>query len=109
MEIREIGNGMAFVGGAMLMLEAIAAWCSSPQTGELNAGARSRTLLKYVTLGMIAGGIMVGIAAYLEPNHAKFYIAGGAVAGTTIGLGYMHANVEGLKHPQEPTERYGGL
>jgi hypothetical protein len=106
MELRAVGNGMAFVGGAMLMLEAIAAWCSSPQTGELNAGARSPTLLKYVTLGMASGAIMVCVAAYLEPAHAKFFIAGGLVAGGTIGAGYIHANQQGLKNPQQPTESY---
>lgn len=105
MELRSIGNGMAFVGGAMLMLEAIAAWCSSPQTAELNAGARSSTLMKYVALGMASGVVMVAVAAYLEPDHAKAFFAGGAVAGGTIGIGYLHANGEGLKHPQ-PTESY---
>jgi hypothetical protein len=106
MELRGIGKGMAFIGGAMIVLECVAAWCSSPQTTELNAPARSETLMKYVALGLASGAFMVGVASWLEPQHARQLWAGGIVAGGSIGLGYMHAVRNGLADGGQPTETY---
>lgn len=49
------GQGTAFLVSAGVMYEIIAAACSSPQTTELNAGARAKTLMKWVHLGVVQG------------------------------------------------------
>ena len=52
-------SGVAFLVSAGLVYEAIAAACSSPQTMEINAKARSGTLMKWVNLGVAQAALFV--------------------------------------------------
>jgi hypothetical protein len=95
-----------FMVAAGLVFEVIAAFCSSPQTAELNAAARSATLMKWVKLGIGASAVFVGIAAIAEPGELKPILAGGALAGGMLGFAYVHANNSGLRSSEPGTESY---
>lgn len=98
-------EAQTFMIAAGLVFEIIAAFCSSPQTAELNAKARSQTLMKWVGLGVLVSALFVGIAAvYL--HGGKPAIWGGGLAGVLIGVAYLHANQSGLASGAVPTERY---
>lgn len=100
------GDGIAFLVSAGVMYEIIAAACSSPQTTELNAGARSNTLMKWVHLGVGQGALFVGLAAYYDPGHRKAILWGGGLAAALLYWQYDHAKRTGLKNAGTPTERY---
>lgn len=90
--------------GAGLVYEIIAAACSSPQTAEINADKRSGTLMKWVHLGIAQSVLFIGIAAAIDPAHAKPIVAGGVLGGGLMYLSYMHANANGLANPGPGTE-----
>lgn len=98
-------DAQTFMIAAGLVFEIIAAFCSSPQTAELNARARSATLMKWVGLGLIISALFVGIAAYALKG-GKPAIWGGGLAGAILGVAYIHANQSGLANGGQPTERY---
>lgn len=98
-------DAQTFMIAAGLVFEIIAAFCSSPQTAELNAKARSATLMKWVMLGLVVSALFVGIAAYALKG-GKPAIWGGALAGSILGIAYAHANQSGLANGGQPTERY---
>jgi hypothetical protein len=100
------GNGTAFLVSAGVMYEIIAAACSSPQTAELNAKARSKTLMKWVNLGMIQGVFFVIMAALYEPKRAFAYLSGGGIAAGMLYWQYDYALKSGLKSDVPPTENY---
>lgn len=100
------GNGIAFAVSAGLVLEGVAAYCSSPQTTELNAKTRADTLMKWVALGLLQSALLVAIAAYIDKPHRWAIIAGGVTAGGLIGLSYVHARNAGLKSCEPGTESY---
>lgn len=100
------GNGIAFSVSAALVLESVAAYCSSPQTAELNAKARSKTLMKYVWMGLANSALLVAIAAYIDKAHRGAIIAGGIVAAALIYASYAHALSAGLKSCEPGTESY---
>lgn len=98
-------EAQTFMIAAGLVFEIIAAFCSSPQTTELNAQARSATLMKWVGLGLVVSALFVGIAAvYLHGGKPALW--GGGLAGAILGIGYFHANASGLQNGGAPTERY---
>lgn len=99
-------NGVAFLVSAGVMYEIIAAACSSPQTTELNAEARSETLMKWVNLGVAQGLLFVGLAAMYDPAHARPIVAGGLLAAILLYWQYVHARNSGLKNGGPPTENY---
>jgi hypothetical protein len=100
-----IGDAQTFMIAAGLVFEIIAAFCSSPQTAELNAHARSATLMKWVGLGLAASAVFVFIAAGpLKGGSAALW--GGALAGAMLGAAYVYAKHSGLKNPGPPTESY---
>lgn len=101
------GDGTAFLVSAGVMYEIIAAACSSPQTTELNAGARAKTLMKWVHLGVIQGILFVVIAALFEPKRAKAILTGGGLAAVLLYWQYDHAKKSGLASNEPPTENYG--
>lgn len=100
------GDGVAFLVSAGIVYEIIAAACSSPQTTEINAGARSATLMKWVNLGVGQAVIFVLIAAWLDRKHAAPILAGGGLAAALMYGQYMHARSAGLASSEPGTESY---
>lgn len=101
------GDGaVAFMVSAGLVYEIIAAACSSPQTAEINASARSDTLMKWVKLGLAQAGLFVGIAAIISHRPAAV-VAGGLLAAGLMYGQYAHALNSGLANGGAPTETYG--
>lgn len=101
------GNSVAFIVGAGIVYEIVAANCSSPQTTELNAGARADTLMKWVNIGMVQSAVIVGAAALIEPKRGPYIVAGGAVAGVFMYACYWHAKKAGLNSDAPGTEQWG--
>jgi len=103
-----IGHDAAvtFMVSAGLVFEIIAAACSSPQTAELNAAARSATLMKWVKIGLLMSAPFVLIAAWWLGGGAPA-LFGGALAGLMMGVAYVYANRSGLASGGPATEQYG--
>ena len=99
-------RGVAFLVSAGVMYEVIAAACSSPQTTELNAHARSGTLMKWVWIGVAQGVLFVGLAAILDKDVAVPVLAGGGLAGVLLVGQYIHARNAGLASGAPGTESY---
>lgn len=94
-----------FMVSAGIVYEIIAAACSSPQTTEINAGARSGTLMKWVWIGLGQAALFVAIAAALS-NKPWAVIFGGALAAAVMLLSYIHARRAGLASTAPGTEQY---
>jgi hypothetical protein len=106
-ELGSNSSGVAFLVSAGIVYEIIAAACSSPQTTEINAGARSATLMKWVYLGIGQAAIFVAAAALYDKRHAKPILVGGVLAGSLMFAQYRHANAAGLANASAPpTETY---
>ena len=99
-------GGVAFLVSAGIVYEIIAAACSSPQTTEINAGARSATLMKWVNLGVGQAVIFVVIAAWLDKKHRMEILAGGGLAAGLMYGQYVHARAAGLRSCEPGTESY---
>lgn len=99
-------DGISFLVSAGIVYEIIAAACSSPQTTEINAGARSETLMKWVYLGLAQSAVFVAAAAYLDPGNRDAIIWGGTTAGVLMWLQYWHARDAGLRSSEPGTEQY---
>ncbi len=98
-------DSVRFMVAAGLVFEIIAAFCSSPQTAELNARARSATLMKWVLLGLGASAVFVYIAAGpMKGGRPAVY--GGMLAGAMLGIAYVYANKSGLASGEPGTETY---
>ena len=97
--------GLAFLSGALSMADIVAKACSSPQTAEINASTRSATLMKWVRVGLIEGGVLVIIAAMISPEVAGAFLAGGAVEGIVTLMQYRHANQVGMASSAPGTEQ----
>lgn len=100
------GDGVAFLVSAGIVYEIIAAACSSPQTTEINAGARSATLMKWVNIGVGQAVLFVAIASWLDRKHAGPILAGGGLAAALMYGQYMHARAAGLASTEPGTENY---
>lgn len=100
-------KGIAFLVSAGVMYEIIAAACSSPQTTELNAAARSDTLMKWVNIGVAQGLLFVGLAAVFDRKDAAPILAGGGLAAVLLYWQYIHARKCGLASNLPGTEDYG--
>ena len=96
--------GIAFLSGALAMADIIAKACSSPQTTEINAGARAGTLMKWVHVGLVEGAVLVGLAAIISPEVGAAFIAGGTVEGIITYAQYKHARAAGLASSEPGTE-----
>lgn len=103
---RDGRSGVAFLVSAGVVYEIIAACCSSPQTTEINASSRAETLMKWVNLGTLQAAAFVGIAAYLDRQHAPEIIAGGGAAIGLLYFQYAHAKQAGLSSNKPGTEHY---
>ena len=100
-------SGVAFLVSAGIMYEIIAAACSSPQTMEINAQARARTLMKWVNIGIVQGALFIVIAAAIDRPHRAAIISGGGTAAVLMYVQYTHAKRNGLKNGGPGTEQYG--
>jgi hypothetical protein len=98
-------DAVTFMVSAGLVFEIIAAACSSPQTTELNAGARSKTLWKWVLIGLALAAEFVLIAAFWLRGGWPA-ILGGALAGAQMGALYAYAKNCGLRDAGPATETY---
>lgn len=98
-------DAQTFMISAGLVFEVIAAFCSSPQTAELNAHARSKTLMKWVGLGLaVASGFVLIAATVLKGGAPALW--GGALAGASLGIAYVYAKNSGLRNGGPATESY---
>lgn len=102
------GAGIAFLIGAGAVAEFIAKVCSSPQTVEINVSKRGETLMKWVTIGLIEGALMVGIAAAIDKKYAAYLVAGGAFESVVTYIEYLYGKQSGLNNPGPETEVIGG-
>lgn len=98
-------DAVTFMVSAGLVYEIIAAACSSPQTTEINAAARSDTLMKWVKVGLGQAAIFVAIAWYIDGKRWPALL-GGALAGALMWASYAHARSAGLKSELPGTESY---
>jgi hypothetical protein len=98
-------RAVTFMVAAGLVYEIIAAACSSPQTTEINASARSETLMKWVLVGMAQAAVFVLIATMLDKDKWPSLLGGG-MAGIMMWMSYAHAKSAGLKNGGPPTEQY---
>lgn len=99
-------GGIAAMVSATLVYDAIAKACSSPQTAELNANKRAKTLMKWVNVGTIEGLALVAVAAFVTPGNRLPIVAGGLVAAGITYAEYLHAKKAGLSGGGEPTEQW---
>lgn len=99
-------NGVAFLVSAGIVYEIIAAACSSPQTTEINAGARAETLMKWVYLGLVQAGVFVFAAASFDRQHRTAILVGGGLAAILMWAQYEHAKRAGLSSSKPGTESY---
>jgi hypothetical protein len=99
-------DGIAFLVSAGVVYEIIAAACSSPQTTELNASARSETLMKWVNIGLAQSALFVLAAAAVDSEHAKPILLGGTIAAILLYAQYHHAKNAGLRNGGPTTETY---
>ncbi|AGS73941.1 hypothetical protein [Streptomyces collinus] len=97
------GDAVAMLVAAGLVMECIAASCSSPQTAEINASKRQATLMKWVHIGIVESAVLIGIAAMVTKRPAPI-IWGGVLAGGTMYAQYRHALKAGLKSNAPGTE-----
>lgn len=99
------GAAVEFMVSAGIVYEIIAAACSSPQTTEINAGARSDTLMKWVWVGLGQAALFVAIAASMS-KQPWAVIFGGALAAFVMWVSYVHARKAGLRSSEPGTEQY---
>lgn len=97
------GDAIALLVSAGLVMECIAASCSSPQTAEINASKRQATLMKWVHIGMLESAILIGVGAMFTKRPAPI-LWGGALAAGTMYVQYRHALSAGLKSNAPGTE-----
>ena len=97
-------DGIAFLVSAGIVYEIIAAACSSPQTTEINAKARSATLMKWVNIGLAQAALFVFLAAWWDKRHRTAIITGGGLAAALMWYQYDHAKKAGLASPEPGTE-----
>jgi formate/nitrite transporter FocA (FNT family) len=94
--------GIAFLSGAMTMADIVAKACSSPQTTEINADKRAGTLMKWVKIGLVEGGALVLVAAFISPEVAGAFIGGALAEGLITWVQYAHAKQAGLAAAGQP-------
>lgn len=105
LQLMNESDAIAFLVSAGLVMECIAASCSSPQTAEINAKKRSSTLMKWVHIGIIEAAVLIGIGAMVTKRPGPV-LAGGALAAGTMYVQYVHASRAGLASDAPGTEQY---
>lgn len=93
-------DAVLFGVAADLSYNIMSATNSSPQTTELFAGQRAGTLWKYVRIGLLQVGVLVGIMAVRAASDGGWRrgfwaAAGGVAAGASMWAMYTHALAAG--------------
>lgn len=88
---------------AALTYDIISATNSSPQTTEINAAARSETLMKWVKLGLAQAAVFALIGIMLDKRRWPPALGAG-LAGILLWVQYLHAKSAGMKSLQPGTE-----
>lgn len=99
-------NGIAFLVSAGVVYEIMAACASSPQTVQINAGARAETLMFWVHTGVAQAAVFVAAAAYVDRKHTRPILAGAILAAVILECSYLYAKREGLRARGPSTETY---
>jgi hypothetical protein len=105
MELENNNVAVTIAVYAALVYDIISATNSSPQTTEINAGARADTLMKWVNIGLAQGAVFVLLGAALDHKHWP-PLLGGTLAGTLMWFQYDHALRSGLANGGATTESY---
>lgn len=100
------GFGIAFIISYTMCGEIMAKDVSSPQTTELNAGARAPTLMKYVHIGQIESAAIIAFAAYADKAYRKPILWGGILGIAVNETLYLYAKQQGINNPGPATEQY---
>lgn len=100
------GFGIAFIISYTMCGEIMAKDVSSPQTTELNAGARAPTLMKYVHIGQVESLAIIGLAAYWDKSYRQPILWGGLLGVAVNEALYLYAKHQGINNPGPPTEQY---
>lgn len=96
---------------AALTYDVIAATNSSPQTTEINAAARSDTLMKWVYIGLGQAALFMVIGVVIQGyRKAPIWppILGTLLGASIMWYSYYHAREAGLASNKPGTESYGG-
>jgi hypothetical protein len=90
---------------AEMVYQLVGANLSSPQTNELNAGARAPTLQKWVNVTNLEAAGWIAFLIILDGSLWPLIGGGLALAGMMIK--YRYAINAGVNKPAAPTEAYG--
>lgn len=97
-------RGMMVAASAEMIYQLTGSNMSSPQTAELNAGARAPTIAKWVNMTTIEA---TGWSLFLSWLFGSFWpLVGGGLAWTGMWGKYRYAIASGLKDDLPPTEHY---
>lgn len=89
---------------AEMVYQLVGSNMSSPQTAELNAGARAPTIQKWVNLTNMEAVAWIIFLCVLD--QSLWPALGGGLALGGMVLKYKHAISSGLNNQAPPTERY---
>lgn len=89
---------------AEMVYQLVGSNMSSPQTAELNAGARAPTIGKWVNLTMAETAAWIVGLAWLD--HSWWWVIGGAIAAVGMYIKYRYAITSGLASNEPGTESY---
>jgi hypothetical protein len=95
---------LATYAGAELVFQLTGCNLSSPQTAELNAGARAPTISKWVNLTTAEAIGWVLFLCWLD--ESLWPALGGGMAGLSMLFKYKYAITSGLKSTAPGTEQY---
>ncbi|SRR5260370_25759296 len=107
------GSGLAITIAvyAALTYDIISATNSSPQTTEINASRRAKTLMKWVYIGLAQAILFGALGYYFETKSGRPGwppVLGVAIAGSMLWFQYDHAKRAGLQASGMPgSEQYG--
>jgi len=90
--------------GAEMIYQLVGSNMSSPQTAELNAGARAPTISKWVTLTNCEAAAWILFLAWLD--RSWWWVLGGGLALAGMWAKYRYAITSGLKSGAPGTEHY---
>ena len=98
--------GIAILVAAATVYDITAAVNSSPQTTEINAKARARTLMKWVNIGTAQAMLFVLIAAAADRRNRAVIFWSGSLAAGMLYAQYLYAKACGLRSVEPGTEDY---
>lgn len=103
--LMETSAAISVAVSAELVFAIIAAFCSSPQTAELNASKRAPTLMKWVKLGVATSILFTAVLVILDGKRWP-PLLGAGMAMLILWLAYQYALRCGLESTEQGTESY---